>query len=377
MLGGVSGEVLIIGGGPAGAVAGIALARGGAAGVTLLEQARFPRDKVCGECLSTLGIGVLAALGLSDVLQSSLNPVRLRRTILHPAGEPATVEIPLPAAMWGVSRAALDAFLLRAAAAAGARVLQPARCERLDPLDGGRWRGLIRDIETGKTSTIDAAVVVVADGKSALPAGRPAASGDLGVKSHWAGVAGAPTDAIELFGLEGHYGGIAPVETGLFNLSFSVPATLAKRFGGDLDAMFAFMASQNDRLRDRLAGSRRAGAWHASPLPRFAVRDGWPAGVIPVGNAAAAIEPIGGEGMGLAMRSAQLAADAILTANRLGRPVDARALRSAYCSLWNTRRLACRALAQLLSRPTIAHAAAALVDGAPAVGRLALHLVGK
>ena len=61
---------------------------------------------------------------------------------------------------------------------------------------------------------------------------------------------------------------------------------------------------------------RRVGPWLVSPLPRFSVARRWPERVIPVGNAAAALEPIGGEGMGLALRSAELAAAALAEAIR-------------------------------------------------------------
>jgi flavin-dependent dehydrogenase len=117
--------------------------------------------------------------------------------------------------------------------------------------------------------------------------------------------------------------------------------------------------------------------WLASPLPRFAVRTDWPANVVPVGNAAAALEPIGGEGMGLAMRSAELAADAIDVAVRAARPVDAVALQSSYRKLWQTRRTACRAVAMAVARPALMEAGLPLVGTSIASGRLAMAAMGK
>src|SRR5688572_11044431 len=100
--------VAIIGAGPAGSVAAILLARRGWA-VTLVEQHRFPRDKVCGECLSALGVDVLERHGLARVLKR-LGPARLTKTTLvAPDGSEATVDLPTP--MWGLSRAAMDAAL--------------------------------------------------------------------------------------------------------------------------------------------------------------------------------------------------------------------------------------------------------------------------
>src|SRR5512132_1222926 len=121
---------LVIGGGPAGSSAAMLLARAGWA-VTLVEQHRFPRDKVCGECLSALGIEVLRRLTLAADVRAA-GAVRLDCALLHaPDGTCASARLPRP--MWGISRTALDALLLSAAGRAGATVLQPARCEKLQP----------------------------------------------------------------------------------------------------------------------------------------------------------------------------------------------------------------------------------------------------
>ncbi len=67
---------------PPAASAALLLARAGHT-VELLEQHRFPRDKVCGECLSALGIDVLARAGLHGPLRA-LGPVVLERAMVHP-----------------------------------------------------------------------------------------------------------------------------------------------------------------------------------------------------------------------------------------------------------------------------------------------------
>src|SRR3954463_14948884 len=98
-------EVVVIGAGPAGSVAALLLAQKGIS-VTLIEQHRFPREKVCGECVSALGWGVLERLGLARRLIEA-GAVKMGKGILH-ARSGRRAKIALPGAMWGISRALFD-----------------------------------------------------------------------------------------------------------------------------------------------------------------------------------------------------------------------------------------------------------------------------
>jgi flavin-dependent dehydrogenase len=94
-------------------------------------------------------------------------------------------------------------------------------------------------------------------------------------------------------------------------------------------------------------------------------------GVIPLGNAAAALEPIGGEGMGLALRSAELAANALADGGSVEN------LRRAFDHLWHARRLAARAAAWVVSRPAISSAALDWAHNNERLAATALRLIGK
>ncbi|HEY7118215.1 MAG TPA: NAD(P)/FAD-dependent oxidoreductase [Tepidisphaeraceae bacterium] len=360
-------DVTIIGAGPAGSVAACMLARAGC-DVTLVEQARFPRDKVCGESLSALGVAVLTRIGLAQPVRA-VGPAILVRTALHSAdGRSLTLRLPHP--MWGVSRRAMDAVLLEAARQAGACVRQPARCEGLN------GALLVRDLASNRVETFRPTWVIVADGKGALLPDRPPPTSDFGVKAHFADVVG-PRDTVELFGVRGHYVGLAPIERGLSNVAFSVPAARLEQSRGDLDALWEQVCSENPTLAARFAGARRAGEWLASPLPRHGVARRWPRGVIPLGNSAAALEPIGGEGMGLAMRSAELAAAALIETARRGGCLPVRRLRAEFDRLWRMRRLGCRALARLLSAPGMAGDAIDWGRVSESLTRAVMRLLGK
>ncbi len=157
----------------------------------------------------------------------------------------------------------------------------------------------------------------------------------------------------------------------------SVPTERVKQFQGNLDALFESILTQNTELARRFRSALRISDWLASPLPRFPVTANWPPNVIPLGNAAAALEPIGGEGMGLAMRSAELAASAIDIALRENREIDTPSLRRAYNRLWRTRRFAARATAMLMSSPRSAEFLVGAMNSLESLARPAMIPLGK
>ena len=172
-----------------------------------------------------------------------------------------------------------------------------------------------------------------------------------------------------LYATAASYGGLAPIEDGKWNAAFAVPAALLKDHAGDIAASFAALRQSNRRLDRALASAEQIAPWLAAPLPRFAVRDTWPPNVIPLGNAAAAIEPVGGEGMGLALRSAELAVEAIVSNQR-------DLLASQYSEIWQRRRTFCDLGGKLLSSG-FADAAVQVAAAVPLLGAMSLKLIGK
>src|SRR5262245_37418836 len=63
-------DVVIVGAGPAGAVAGLVLARAGVR-VRLLDRAAFPRDKLCGDTVNPGTLALLRRLGVGDVAEAN------------------------------------------------------------------------------------------------------------------------------------------------------------------------------------------------------------------------------------------------------------------------------------------------------------------
>lgn len=393
-------RVIVIGAGPAGSLAAILLARGGA-DVTLIERHRFPRHKVCGECLSAMGREVLGRHDLERPIAAI--GVELTRTRLHAGGSSAAFNLPRP--MLGISRARLDLALLQAAQAAGVTIHQPMRVEAiatssplplreglgggvlsaqlsaatLEPLPppppaGGGGEATPSVIVTVRESVmktvreLHADLAILANGAALFAGEKPAATGDLGIKTHFRNVA-ADAKTITLYAADGCYGGVAPIEDGRWNAAFSVTADRVRTAGGDVAAVFEALIQSDHAMRCAFAGAERIEPWLAAPLPRFAPRRDWPMNLIPIGNAAAAIEPIGGEGMGLALRSAELAATAIL-AGRLHE------LQSQYDQLWRSRRIGCRLAARAMTNHLIGSAGVELMQS-PAVAAIAFGMIGK
>jgi flavin-dependent dehydrogenase len=106
---------LIIGGGLAGAAAGIDLARSGQAPL-LLERDTGPHDKICGEFLSGEAVAALAGLGVDA---RRLGAVPITRVEINAGHRQAAAALPFPAL--SLSRRVLDEAMLERAAAAGGR----------------------------------------------------------------------------------------------------------------------------------------------------------------------------------------------------------------------------------------------------------------
>ncbi len=169
----LSGPV-IIGGGPAGAAAAIAIAAAGR-DVTLIERNAGPADKVCGDFLSAEAIAMIETLGVDLSAASTISAVRL----VH-GNRIAATRLPFTAR--GMSRRALDEALLRQAQASGATVLRGHRVGAIEP-DHGALR-----LECGSLGRLVADTVFLATGKHELRgAGRPdRGTGLVGLKMYYA-----------------------------------------------------------------------------------------------------------------------------------------------------------------------------------------------
>lgn len=167
--------VLVIGGGVSGTTAAIRLRHHGF-DVTLMERAKFPREKICGCCLGAAGVSALNAIGLGDAVRDLGIPTRQFVGYLqtNPTSEQADeilcgkpVSFPIVPGV-AISRRVLDSLLIDAADAAGVVVRQPHEAQ---VLTSDRQSVVVRHRQSGvqgksgeQWTTTDYSLVVVATG---------------------------------------------------------------------------------------------------------------------------------------------------------------------------------------------------------------------
>jgi flavin-dependent dehydrogenase len=296
---------LIVGGGPAGAAAAITLARGGTMPV-LIERAPGERDLVCGGFLGWDALAALGRLGL-DPAALGAKPIHRLRLV---AGD-RTVETDLPRAAAGLSRRRLDAALLRIADEAGAAVLRGRSARSLD--------GRCVRLDDGEEMAADA--VFLATGKHELR-GIARALGDWPVSVGLRAALPA-TEAlseslagtIELHLYDDGYAGLLLQEDGSANLCLTVARA---RMAGGTEALIAALMEESPLLAERI-GAPPAG-WDAVA----GVPYGWRAratgpGCYRIGDQAAVIASLAGDGIAVALASGAAAARACLA----GEPAEA------------------------------------------------------
>ena len=268
--------VEIIGGGPAGLAAGLALQRSGVP-VTVFEAAGYPRHRVCGEFISGLDDGTVARLGLRGLLADA-RPHRSVTYFLRGRPLPAYA---LPAPALGISRHALDARLAGAFVAAGG------------------------DLRTHTRMPEDE-----------TPPGRVFAAGRRRQGPFWVGLKVHVRNLRLASDFEVHLGerayvGLSSVETGAVNVcGLFAQRPLAQR---GLELMPSYLeACGLGALADRLGAAQLDPATFCVTAAALGDRRVGSPDRVWIGDACATIAPFTGNGLAMALQGADLATGPLL-----------------------------------------------------------------
>ncbi|MEK6597345.1 MAG: FAD-dependent oxidoreductase, partial [Gemmatimonadota bacterium] len=317
-------DLLVIGAGPAGAATA---ARAAAAGlrVTLVDRARFPRDKPCAEYLSPETVRQLDLLDALPPAVRSAGHALAGTTVHGPGGAQLTglfarVESdrhgPRPAGL-ALPRMILDAAILDVARGRGAVVREGLALEQLLYHRGTVAGGVFRTRE-GQLETISARLTVGADGirsRVARQIGgyRTGSPSRLAFVGHLDGVSDL-TDRAEMHvGAEG-YVGINPLGGTRANVSAVVPTALSAGASGRPEEYFRQVLASFPALRDRLTRTEVIRTVMVTGPFGGRARRLVAGGALLVGDAAEFFDPFTGEGICTALRSATLAVDTALEA---------------------------------------------------------------
>jgi flavin-dependent dehydrogenase len=326
-------DAIVIGGGLAGCSAALQLARRGHE-VVLLEKETYPRHKLCGEFLSPEVQSSLSGLDLlGDVHASGARSLGHAR-LTGPRG--TTAEHGLPGTALGLSRHRLDALLFRTACRAG---VDGRSGTKATAVTGSLADGFA--VEAGG-DTLSGRLVLGAYGRRSTldrRLDRPfleEQSPYVAFKAHYAGSSPDLSGTVEVHTAPGGYCGIGPVEDDRFNVCWIGRTDALKEAGGTAPAMLDGMRKHNPVLDDRMRNLDRVSTRFqaVSQVPLMS-KSQFVDDVCMIGDSAGMIAPLCGDGMAMALDTADLVApmaDQFLAGQR-----SAAAFQADYRDRWRSR----------------------------------------
>ena len=313
-------DLIIAGGGIAGASLAQRMAKNGARVLIIEREAEF-RDRIRGECLQPWGVGEARRLGVAEALQGCANEMRWVDQIIngqHVMKRDFVATTPQATGMWAFYHPRAQEVLLGAAAAAGTEVCRCATVQHIAP--GNKPK--VKITQANGTTEAEARLVAICAGRN------PALRAELGFRTQ--------RGSIPLF-LSGVWltklaGEVDPAVAYIANdVANGAVAALFPQSSDKARAYFGFhphacprLQGEADFPRFRQEFNHTAGgaipfgeAQPAGPLASFDCVDVWVEhpyrdGVVLVGDAAASNDPSWGQGLALALRDARVLSDELL-----------------------------------------------------------------
>ncbi len=290
-------RVVIIGAGPAGSAAGLALNSYSHIETVLLEKTALPRQKVCGSCLSPWALALLDEMGVGSLIRKEA--YFIHAALIGGSNGPA-VELRSNYEAAILLRARLDMLLAHEAARHGARL-----CEGVQAKELVREHGRLIGIQTNQ-GPIEADVAIVCSGAKTRLTYTERPGRILNTIMAWYEHVEGISDAVELYFdpvIKPHYGWIFPESPDRVNIGICYDST-----DRSLNALERFEIFLDRRVGKRLAHAERIGPLVGHPIatthqPTSLVEPG----TLVAGEAAKLVDSSSAEGIYYALASGMLA----------------------------------------------------------------------
>ena len=345
-------DVVVVGAGPAGALAAIELARKGIE-VLLVEKRNFPRWKVCGCCLNAQAQAVLASVGQSELIEQQ-GGVALDQLLLGHKGKKCSIALPGGRAL---SRERFDQALVDAAIAAGAH-FRSGTTALLGPATAGARNVTLQEFGAKHIEQVSAKVVLIAAGLAnrCIPASE---AGELHIKHQSRLGAGCVIRAaattysagvIHMAIAKQGYVGLVQREDGYLNIAAAFDRHALKTNTNSFGAAEATRAVLLNAGFAIPMGLEQAD-WQVTPaLTRHSTVVGGERFLL-LGDAAGYVEPFTGEGMAWALTSGAAVVPLVLTGIACWSESIERRWQRVLSKQIGRRQRICRAMALLLQQP--------------------------
>ena len=386
-----SAEVVVVGGGPAGAATAWWLARAGI-DVVVLDKAHFPRPKPCSEYMSPQASRLLEEMGVLGEVENA-GAAQLAGMVIRSPNGSLIRGVFAGAHRWrghrdrglSLQRTLLDPILLDAARRAGARVVEGARVQDVVLDQAGRASGVSLATAGGGATTVSARLVIGADGLRSVVARRLGLTRmsrfprRIAVVTHYAGIAGMG-ELGEMHVESDGYLGIADVGNGLTNVAVVIPASRADELSAGTGAFLERWIASRPQLRDRFAGAMRATPLRTTGPFASRSRRAWAPGAALVGDAADFFDPFTGEGIYAALRGGELLAPYAVAALAARSPLGERTALEAYDRArrheFGGKWLVERMIGTAVAFPALLERAASVLSRRPAMADLLVGVTG-
>jgi flavin-dependent dehydrogenase len=362
-------DVVVVGAGPAGALAAHQLAQWGVT-VLLVDQAAFPRWKVCGCCLNRQALDTLRTTGLGH-LPAQLGAVRLDRFLLASRGCRAQLSL---AGGMALSREAFDAALVGAAIARGSAFLpQTQAC--LGQVGPATRTVVLRQGE--QTGAVSARLVLAAGGLGSrlLHDGvRPTIVTEHG---SWIGAGAIASAAPDFYTPQtifmacgpGGYVGLVRLEDSRLDLAAAFDPAVVKRFRHPGEAAAQILQEAGFPAVQELPHLPWRGTPALTRHARWVARER----LFVLGDAAGYLQPFTGEGIAWALAAAEAIAPLAVRGVKHWQPELMEEWTGLYRRIVTCQQQTCRAMMMILRHPGLTRAAIRVLAHFPALARPVLR----